>query len=92
MAINGMIGQVFTVFSIIVICSYVVPWVLIIVPISMFMSYKIQRFYLHSSRELMRLESISRSPIVQNFSETISGSETIRAYNYEEIFKKVSFI
>jgi ABC-type multidrug transport system fused ATPase/permease subunit len=92
MAINGMIGQVFTVFSIIVICSYVVPWVLIIVPISMFMSYKIQRFYLHSSRELMRLESISRSPIVQNFSETISGSETIRAYNYEDIFTNVRFI
>jgi ABC-type multidrug transport system fused ATPase/permease subunit len=32
------------------------------------------------------------SPIIQHFSETISGSETIRAYNYEEIFKKVSFI
>ncbi len=90
--INSLIGQSFSALSVIVICSYVVPWVLIIVPISMFIGYRIQNFYLKSSRELMRLESISRSPIIQHFSETISGSETIRAYNYEEIFKKVSFI
>ncbi len=83
---NAFIGQIFTVLSVIIVAAYVVPYVLIIVPVAMYLSFKIQRFYLSSSRELMRIESISRSPIVQHFSETISGAETIRAFNYQMRF------
>ena len=43
-------------------------------------------FYLHSSRDLKRLESVQRSPLFQQFGETLSGVTTIRAYGDERRF------
>ena len=85
-ALNASIGQIFQVFSIICLVGYIVPYLLIGIPFAMYLALKIQNFYLASSRELMRLESISRSPIVQNFSETVSGLSTIRAFGLEKLF------
>lgn len=44
------------------------------------------KFYLASSRDLKRLESIERSPLFQQFGETLSGVTTIRAYGDERRF------
>lgn len=44
------------------------------------------RFYLASSRDLKRLESVQRSPLFQQFGETLSGITTIRAYGDEQRF------
>jgi len=41
----------------------------------------IQVYYMRSSRALKRIDSISRSPIYQHFSETLTGVSTIRAMN-----------
>ena len=43
-------------------------------------------FYLHSSRDLKRLESVERSPLFQQFGETLTGVTTIRAYGDERRF------
>lgn len=43
-------------------------------------------FYLKSSRDLKRLESVQRSPLYQQFGETLSGIITIRAYRDEQRF------
>lgn len=45
-------------------------------------------FYLNTSRELKRLESITKSPIFQHFSETLVGISTIRAFGDELRFIK----
>ncbi|OMO74143.1 hypothetical protein COLO4_26706 [Corchorus olitorius] len=39
-----------------------------------------------TSRELRRLDSVSRSPIYASFTETLDGSSTIRAFNSEDYF------
>lgn len=40
----------------------------------------IQTYYLSTSRELKRLDSVTRSPIYAHFQETLGGLTTIRAF------------
>lgn len=53
--------------------------------------YVVQKFYRCSSRELQRIDSITTSPILSHFIETISGVTIIRAYNQESRFMEVLF-
>ncbi|GER44073.1 ABC transporter C family member [Striga asiatica] len=47
---------------------------------------KFQFYYRSTSRELRRLDSVSRSPIYASFTETLDGSSTIRAFNSTDLF------
>lgn len=57
----------------------------LIVPISAIYLY-IQRYYLRTSRELKRLDSVSKSPIYAHFQESLGGLTTIRAYRHQKRF------
>lgn len=50
----------------------------------------VQRFYVATSRQLKRLESVSRSPIFSHFSETVTGTSVIRAYGRSQDFEAIS--
>ncbi|XP_036328974.1 multidrug resistance-associated protein 1 isoform X2 [Rhagoletis pomonella] len=76
----------FQVLATIVVISMSTPiFLAVIVPIAL-LYYFAQRFYVATSRQLMRLESVSRSPIYTHFSETITGVTTIRAYMVQDRF------
>lgn len=78
-------------FSAIVLNAVVTPWFLIVaVPICI-VYYVLQHFYRCSSRELQRLDSITRSPILSHFSETLGGLATIRAFGHQRRFKSLLF-
>ncbi|XP_048588131.1 multidrug resistance-associated protein 1 [Nematostella vectensis] len=51
----------------------------------------IQRVYVASSRQLRRIESVSRSPIYNNFLETINGTSTIRGYSQQMRFNRTNY-
>lgn len=51
-------------------------------------SFYNQRFYVATSRQLRRLDSVSRSPIYSHFGETVSGLSVIRAYGHQDRFLK----
>eukprot|EP00898_Chlorokybus_atmophyticus_P007059 jgi/Chlat1/7354/Chrsp59S06974 len=44
--------------------------------------YLVEKLYVMTSREMQRLDAVSRSPIYATFSEALSGTTTIRAYGY----------
>ncbi|KAK3724345.1 hypothetical protein QZH41_010856, partial [Actinostola sp. cb2023] len=71
--------------SIFVIC-YATPFFLIVVVPLAALYFFIQRIYVATSRQLRRIESVSRSPIYSNFLETINGTSTIRAYSQQQHF------
>jgi ATP-binding cassette subfamily C (CFTR/MRP) protein 1 len=67
------------VFTIAVICFSTWPFIFIVVPMTWFY-YRVQQYYLRTSRELRRLDSITRSPIFSSFQESLNGAAVIRAY------------
>ncbi|KAK1305891.1 ABC transporter C family member 3 [Acorus calamus] len=45
-----------------------------------------QQYYIATARELVRLVGVCKAPIIQHFSESLSGSTTIRAFDEESRF------
>lgn len=57
----------------------------VVVPIILLYVY-IARYFMRTSRELKRLESISRSPVLSQISETLDGLDTIRSRGRQQEF------
>uniref|UniRef100_A0A667YL76 ABC-type glutathione-S-conjugate transporter n=1 Tax=Myripristis murdjan TaxID=586833 RepID=A0A667YL76_9TELE len=79
-----LIGVLATLF---VICLATPLFTIIIIPLAV-VYYFVQCFYVATSRQLRRLDSVSRSPIYSHFGETVSGLSVIRAYGHQERFLK----
>ncbi|CAF4971451.1 unnamed protein product [Rotaria sp. Silwood1] len=62
------------------------PWVLLTLIIIIPAFLWLRSYYVKASREIKRLESISRSPIYTLFSSTLSGLMTVRAFKVEDDF------
>uniref|UniRef100_A0A8U7N0R0 ATP binding cassette subfamily C member 2 n=1 Tax=Corvus moneduloides TaxID=1196302 RepID=A0A8U7N0R0_CORMO len=73
--------------TLIMICLATPFFAVVIVPLSVFY-YFVLRFYISTSRQLRRLDSVTRSPIYSHFGETVSGLSVIRAYGHQERFLK----
>ncbi|ORX95055.1 hypothetical protein K493DRAFT_329810 [Basidiobolus meristosporus CBS 931.73] len=66
--------------------SVITPQFLYAVVVIILVYATIAKLYLSSSRELKRLESVTRSPIYTQFGETLTGVSTIRAFGEEKRF------
>ena len=73
------------IFTLAVISTTTPAFIALIVPLAA-VYYWVQRYYLRTSRELKRLDSVSRSPIYAHFQESLGGITTIRAYRQQQRF------
>ncbi|CAI6333419.1 unnamed protein product [Periconia digitata] len=73
-------------FTLAIISASTPVFIALILPLGALYLY-IQRYYLRTSRELKRLDSISRSPMYAHFQESLSGMSTIRAYGQQNRFE-----
>ncbi|KAG0044177.1 hypothetical protein BGZ83_010575 [Gryganskiella cystojenkinii] len=70
----------------IVVIATTTPVFLAVVPPLIVVYLIVQAYYIRSSRALKRIDSVSKSPIYQHFSETLAGVTTIRALNANDRF------
>jgi ABC-type multidrug transport system fused ATPase/permease subunit len=63
---------------------YATYYLVAFVPFLGVVVYAIQKFYLRTSRQIRVLDLELQSPLVAQFSETIEGLATIRAFGWQE--------
>ncbi|KAH1572694.1 hypothetical protein KXW83_008601 [Aspergillus fumigatus] len=73
------------IFTMIVIATSTPAFILMIFPLG-YVYLRYQKYYLRTSRELKRLDSVTRSPIYAHFQESLGGISTIRGYRQENRF------
>ena len=84
----GVIHCMASIITIVILISIITPGFLIAGIFITGIYFAIGKFYIRSSRDLKRLESVQRSPLYQQFGETLSGITTIRAYGHEGRFSR----
>ncbi|KAF8985597.1 hypothetical protein BGZ46_003292 [Entomortierella lignicola] len=83
---SGYSRTLFQVASVLLVVTFSTPsFIVVIIPFA-FVYLWLQRYYLATSREIRRLDSVSRSPVFAHFQETLGGISTIRAYRQQNRF------
>jgi ATP-binding cassette subfamily C (CFTR/MRP) protein 10 len=76
---NILLAVLFSLMGSLVVIAMVVPVVLVLLPVLGIAYARMQRLYRSVSREVRRLDSVSRSPLYARFVEAIAGAVSIRA-------------
>ncbi|XP_046899863.1 multidrug resistance-associated protein 1 [Hypomesus transpacificus] len=91
-----MLGYLFKLMEVCIIVLLATPFAaVVILPLALLYAF-VQSFYVATSCQLRRLESVSRSPIYTHFNETVQGASVIRAFGEQSRFiqqanKRVDF-
>ncbi|KAK1281532.1 ABC transporter C family member 10 [Acorus calamus] len=65
----------------------VVTWQVLFVSVPMiYLSIRLQRYYLSSAKEFMRINGTTKSMVANHLAESLAGAMTIRAFKEEERF------
>ncbi|XP_060116445.1 multidrug resistance-associated protein 1-like isoform X2 [Heteronotia binoei] len=84
--IKMFMGSLFNVIGACIIILLATPIAAVVIPPLGFVYFFVQRFYVATSRQLKRLESVSRSPVYSHFNETLLGVSVIRAFQEQQRF------
>lgn len=72
--------------GVLVLCVIYLPWFGIAIPLLFITFFAVINYYQASSREVKRLEALSRSHVYNNFNEVLNGLDTIKSYNSKDRF------
>ncbi|GMM44325.1 hypothetical protein DAPK24_009000 [Pichia kluyveri] len=76
------------VIGILILCIIYLPWFAILIPFLIIYVFVFFNVYQATSREVKRIEGVSRSFVFSNFDEMLQGLTTIKIYNSCERFMK----
>lgn len=86
--IGNLLVKFYSFIGCIVICGIFEVYSLIFVPFLIVIGIVVYIYYIRASRDLQRLEGISRSPILNLTSEIIPGAPLVRIFNMEKNYKQ----
>ncbi|XP_073845417.1 probable multidrug resistance-associated protein lethal(2)03659 [Musca autumnalis] len=72
-------------FGIVVVLAIVNPWYILATVVMFTVFYFLRSFYLKTSRDVKRLEAVTRSPIYTHLGASLNGLATIRAFQAQDI-------
>lgn len=70
---------------VVVTCQVALPTLILIIPLA-WLNIWYRGYYLATSRELTRLDSVTKAPVIHHFSESITGVMTIRSFRKQDQF------
>lgn len=76
--------------AIIILSVVYLPWFALAIPVLAFVLVSTANYYQSSSREIKRLEAITRSFLYNQFNEILSGLTTIKYYGHESRFLSIT--
>ena len=71
----------------IMVCINSNKYILIFIPVIFYFGYKVSIFYAPAGRDILRIESINRTPLISYYSESIQGIDTIKSLSYHNVDK-----
>jgi ABC-type multidrug transport system fused ATPase/permease subunit len=71
-------------FSAIILVCASMPWLVLLMPPLWYAFLHFRSIYVTSSREIKRIEALTRSPIYADFSAALEGLHTLRAYGLQK--------
>ncbi|KAL0217854.1 hypothetical protein RCL1_008703 [Eukaryota sp. TZLM3-RCL] len=84
--LTSFLATIFQLVGVFVVISIVIPWFLLFLPFLFTIYFYFLHYYRRASREMKRLEAITRSPIYSSFGDTLNGLVTIRASQSQNYF------
>ncbi|KAI8918385.1 P-loop containing nucleoside triphosphate hydrolase protein [Powellomyces hirtus] len=76
----------FMIFGTLIISVTIIPYILVLVPFVGIAFYFLRQAYIKTSRQIKRIEAVTRSPVYSNIPSTLEGLSTVRAFNVEKQF------
>lgn len=72
--------------SVLIVISLTNLYILAALPFMLGIMFCLFRYFIHGYREVTRIETVSKSPLLNQFNETVSGCSTIRAFGNQHEF------
>ncbi|CAM6088135.1 unnamed protein product [Calypogeia fissa] len=88
--IGGVLASGFTLMGVVIV-TLNVTWQIffLLLPLG-WAYYRYQRYYFATSRELTRVDALTKAPVIHHFSETIAGFVTIRCFQQQDRFIQIN--
>jgi ATP-binding cassette subfamily C (CFTR/MRP) protein 1 len=88
LALIDAVEYVYTVIYTMIMIGVATVYLIPIFPLMLIILWAIQRFYLCTSRQVRFLDLETKAPLYTHFIETLAGLATIRAFGWEEHFRR----